>query len=117
MCLVRCNHRHSFQRACQCDFVAYRNPVIVTWNNLLVVRVRPFDQPCEYRGKWRTKAEVIVALSNLQFLLSWEQTADLLECFRRDNQVATRSADRTDREIHASQPMAIRRHHSHPLRS
>ena len=90
--------------------------VVLPRDDLLVVRVRPLDQPGEDLGRGRAEAEMVVAPGDLDFLLGAEQPADLLERLGRHDQIGLGRASRRRRgNVHPRQPVAVGGHHAHPL--
>src|ERR1019366_850695 len=66
-------------------------------------------------GERRAEAEMVLALSNLEFFLGGKEPADVLERFRRNDQVTRRRRRHLHRNIHLCKAVAVRRNHAHVL--
>src|SRR5678816_3398825 len=117
MRLIRCDNGHTLERTYECDFITDCDTVIITRNDLLIVRIWSLYEPCEDRGKWRSEAKVIVSLSDLEFFLGRKETSYLFKRLRRNNQISAWGSCRADGKVHARESMTICRHHSHSLRA
>ena len=76
MRLIRRDDRHAAQRTLQRRAIGDRDAVVVARNDLVVVRIRPFDQTGKHRGERRAEAEVVFALGDLELLVLGKQLGE-----------------------------------------
>src|SRR5207244_10640211 len=107
MRLVGCDDRHAFERACECELVGDGVLVVVFWNDLLVVRIRTFDETREHCREGRPEAEVIVAPRDLELFVFRKQAANLVECLWWNDQVARWCARGRDGNFHLRETVAV----------
>ena len=113
MRLIAGDHAHAAQRGGHGQFVDGRLFVVLAGNHLLVIRIRPLDQPGEHERPAGAKSDVVVALRELDLGIARVEPADLLERLGGNDEIRRRSTGR--RHIHLGQAVTVRRHHAHPV--
>jgi len=91
MCLVRGNYRHSLHALANAIFISNSNAIVVLWDDLLIIRVRPFNQTGEDRCKRRPESNMVISPCNLELFLGGKETPYLLKRFRRNDQITGRA--------------------------
>src|SRR5690606_9258853 len=81
---------HAPERGGKRSLLDDRDLVVVPRDHLLVIRIRPLDQPSEDPRPAAAETEVVLAPRDLDLVVRAEEALDLLERLRRDDQVHAR---------------------------
>ena len=91
MRLVARNHCHTTNRRGQFILADDRKLVVVLWNHLLVIGIGPFDESRIDLCTISAKSKMIAALGDFQVLLAFKEALNLLERYRRNNEICAGS--------------------------
>ena len=113
VCLVARDHRHTANGGGKRFLVDNRELVVVLWNHLFVIGIGPFYQPRVHLSAVRPKAEMVAALGDLQFFLTFEEPLNLLKRHRGDDKICTWSIGRPRNDTFPRQAMPVGCNHPH----